>query len=81
VVRKNPVVTPQVAVEWVSYVAHRASRVDGTPASPSEVFGTMTGVGGPNYLGGSATAGIRAFIAKITIVSFEKLHIYLDPII
>jgi hypothetical protein len=41
----------------------------------------MTGVGGPNYLGGSATAGIRAFVAKMTTVSFEKLQTYLDPII
>jgi hypothetical protein len=40
----------------------------------------MTCVDGPSYLGGSATAGIRAFIAKMTIVSFEKLQIYLDPI-
>jgi len=32
----------------------------------------MTGVGGPNYLGGSATAGIGAFVAKMTAVSFEK---------
>jgi len=71
---------PQVAVEWASWDAHRASKVDGSPASPSEVFGTMTGVGGPNYLRGSSTAGIRAFIAKMTAVSFEKLQIYLDPI-
>jgi len=41
----------------------------------------MTGVSGPNYLGGSATAGIGAFIAKMTVVSFEKLQIYLDQII
>ena len=40
----------------------------------------MTGVGGPNYLGGSATAAIKAFIAKMTVVSFEKLQNYLDQI-
>jgi hypothetical protein len=40
----------------------------------------MTAVGEPNYLRGSAIAGIRAFIAKMTIVSFEKLQIYLDLI-
>jgi len=68
-------------VEWVSWDAHRASRVDESPASPSEVFGTMTGVDGPNYLGGSATASIGAFVAKMTAVSFEKLQTYLDPII
>ena len=65
-------------MEWASWDAHRASIVDGSPASLSEVFGTMIGVGGPNYLGGYATAGIRAFIAKMTTVSFEKLQIYLD---
>ena len=79
-VRTNSVVTPQVVVEWVSCDAHRASRVAGSLTSPSEVFGTMTGVGGPNYLGGSATSGIGAFIAKMTVVSFEKLQIYLDAI-
>ena len=26
----------------------------------------MAGVGGPKHLGGSATAGIRAFVAKMT---------------
>jgi len=72
---------PQVGVEWASRDAHRASRVEGSPASPLEVLGTMTGFGGPNYLGGSATAGIGAFIAKMTVVSFEKLQIHLDPII
>ena len=41
----------------------------------------MTGVGGPKHLGGSATAGIGAFVAKMTAVSFEKLQIYLDPIL
>jgi len=41
----------------------------------------MTGVGEANYLGGSTTAGIGAFIAKMTVVSFEKLQTYLDPII
>ena len=46
----------------------------GSPASLSEVFGTMTGAGGPKHLGGSATAGIRAFVAKATVVSFEKLQ-------
>ena len=55
VVRTNSVITPQVAVEWVSCDAHRASRVDGSLASLSEVFRTMTGVDGPNYLGGSTT--------------------------
>ena len=54
-VRTNPVTTPQVAGGWVSLDTHRASRVDGSLASPSEVFRTMTGVGGLNYLGGSAT--------------------------
>jgi len=81
VVRTSLVDTPQVAVEWVSWDAHRASRVEGSPASLSEVPRTMTGVGGPNYLGGSATAGIRAFVANMTAVSFEKLQTYLDPII
>ena len=79
-VRTSSVITPQVAVEWASWDAHRASRVDGSPESPLEVFGTMIGVGEPNYLGGSATAGIGAFIVKMTAVSFEKLQIYLDPI-
>ena len=46
----------------------------GSPASPSEVLGTMTGVGGPKHLGGSATAGIRAFVAKMAAVSVEKLQ-------
>ena len=46
----------------------------GPPASPSEVLRTMTGVGGRKHLGGSATAGIRAFVAKATVVSFEKLQ-------
>ena len=32
----------------------------------------MTGVGGHNNLGGSAKAGIRVFIAKMTVVSFGK---------
>ena len=54
----SPVIMPQVAVEWASWDAHRASKVDGSPTSPSEVFGTMTGVGRPNYLGGSATHGV-----------------------
>jgi len=67
-------------VEWASWDAHRASRVEGSPTSPSQVLGTMTGVSGPNYLGGSATTGIGAFIAKMTAVFFEKLQIYLDPI-
>ena len=40
----------------------------------------MIVVGGPKHLGGSATAGIGAFVAKMTTVSFEKLQIYLDPI-
>jgi len=79
VVRTNPVTTPQVAVGWASWDAHRAPREEGSPASSSEVFGKMTGVGGPNYLGGPTTA-IGAFIAKMTAVSFEKLQIYLDPI-
>jgi len=73
--------TPQVAVEWASWDAHRTSRVGGSPASPSEILRTMTGVGGPKHLGGSATAGIGTFVAKITIVSFEKLQIHLDPIL
>ena len=34
----------------------------------------MTGAGGPKHLGGSATAGIRAFVAKMAAVSFEKLQ-------
>jgi len=51
----SSVILPRVVVEWVSWDDHRASRVDGSLASPSEVFGTMTHVGGPNYLGGSAT--------------------------
>jgi len=80
VVTTNPVSTPQVVGGWVSWDTHQASRVDGSSASLSEVFRIMIGVGGPNYLGGSATAGIRAFIAKMTVVSFEKLQIYLDPI-
>ena len=46
----------------------------GSPASPSEVFGTMTGAVGPKHLGGSATAGIRAFVAKASAVFFEKLQ-------
>jgi len=50
-------------VEWASWDAHRASRVDGSPASPSKVFGTMTGVGGPNYLGGSTTTSIFGTVA------------------
>ena len=54
-------------MEWASWDAHRASRVDGSSASPSEVIGTMTGVSGPNYLGGSTTAGIGAFIAKMML--------------
>jgi len=58
-VRTSLVDTPQVAVEWASWDAHWTSRVGGSPASPSEVLGTMTGVGGPNYLGGFATATIR----------------------
>jgi len=41
----------------------------------------MTGVSGPKYLGGSATTGIGAFVAKMTAVFFEKLQTYLDPII
>jgi len=41
----------------------------------------MTGVGGPKHLGGSATAGIGAFVAKMTVVSFEKLPNHLDPIL
>ena len=41
----------------------------------------MTGVGGPKHFGGSATAGIRAFIAKMTVVSFEKLQNHLDPML
>jgi len=61
--------------------AHRASQVEGSPASPSEVLRTMTGVGGSKYLGGSATAGIGAIVAKMTAVSFKKLQTYLDPII
>jgi len=72
---------PQVAVRWASWGAHRASRVEGSPASPSEILRTMTGVGGPRHLGGSATAGIGAFVAKMTAVSFEKHQTYLDPII
>jgi len=81
VVRTSLVDTPQLGVEWASWDAHRASRVEGSPASLSEVLGTMTSVGGPNYLGGSAIAGIGAFVAKMTVVSFEKLQTYLDPII
>ena len=46
----------------------------GSPTSPSEVLRTMTGVGGPKHLGGSATAGIRAFVAKMTAVPLEKLQ-------
>ena len=42
----------------------------------------MTGVGGPKHLGGSATAGIGAFVAKMTAVSFEKnFKTHLDPIL
>jgi len=41
----------------------------------------MIGVGGPKQLGGSATAGIGAFFAKMTVVSFEKLQNHLDPIL
>ena len=73
-VRTSLVVTPQVAVRWASWDTHRASRVEGSPASLLEVLGTMTGVGGPNYLGGSATAGIRAFVAKMTAVPLEKVQ-------
>jgi len=36
--------------------AHRTSKEGGSPASPSEVLRTMTCVGGPKHLGGSATA-------------------------
>jgi len=68
-------------MEWASWDAQRTSKVGGSPASPSEVHRTMTGVGGPKHLGGSATAGIRAFVAKMAVVSFEKLQIYLDPIL
>ena len=46
----------------------------GSPTSPLEVRRTMTGVGGLKHLGGSATAGIRAFVAKMTAVSFAKLQ-------
>jgi len=56
---------PQVAVEWASRDAHRASRVEGSPASPSEVLGTMTGVGGPNYLEGSTTI-VNCYIIAIS---------------
>jgi len=55
--------------------------VGGSPTLPSEVLGTMTGVGGPKHLGGSATAGIGAFVAKMTVVSFEKLQNHLDPML
>jgi len=55
--------------------------VGGSPASPLEVLGTMTGVGGPKHLGGSATVGIGAFVAKMTAVSFEKLQNHLGPIL
>ena len=34
----------------------------------------MAGAGGPEHLGGSATAGIRAFVAKMTVVPIEKLQ-------
>ena len=34
----------------------------------------MAGAGGPKHLGGSATAGIRAFVAKMTAEPFEKLQ-------
>jgi hypothetical protein len=47
--------TPQVAVEWASWDAHWTSGVVGSPASSSEVFGTMRDVGGPDYLGVSTT--------------------------
>jgi len=56
VVKTSSVITPQVVVEWASWDAHRASRVEGSPATPSEVLRTMTRVGGPNYLGGSTIA-------------------------
>ena len=59
-VRASSVITPQVTVEWASWDAHRTSRVEGSPASSLEVPGTMTGVGGPNYLEGSATATARS---------------------
>jgi len=81
VVRTTLFVTPQVAVEWAFWDAHRTSKVGGSPASPSKVHRTMIGVGGPKHLGGSATAGIRAFVAKMAAVSFEKLQIHLDPIL
>ena len=80
-VRTSLFVTPQVAVEWASWDAHQTSKVRGSPASLSEVHRTMIGVGGPKHLGGSATAGIRAFVAKMTVLSFEKLQIHLDPIL
>jgi hypothetical protein len=48
--------------------------VGGSPTPPSEVLRTMTGAGGPKHLGGSATAGIRAFVAKMTAVTIEKLQ-------
>jgi len=53
------VVTPQVAVSWASWGAQRASKVEGSPASPSKVLRTMTGVGGPKHLGGSATLKVE----------------------
>ena len=34
----------------------------------------MAGAGGPKHLGGSATAGIGAFVAKMTAVTIEKLQ-------
>ena len=43
----------------------------GSPASPSEVLRTMTGVGGPKHLGGSATIVIKEYDpgTKGTLVS------------
>jgi len=45
--------------------------VEGSPAHRQR---TMTGAGGPKHLGGSATAGISAFVARMTAVSLEKLQ-------
>ena len=43
--------------------------MEGSPASPSEVLRTMTGVGGPKHLGGPATNDVKntqqAFLAPL----------------
>ena len=47
-------------------------KLSGAHAYPSEVLRTMTGVCGPNNLGGSVTASIRAGITRAIVVSLYK---------